>query len=185
MSFVPGKEESIFILYALEFETFSSIKNEDCPAYGLIVDFIQFLAMVDIRCYHDAYESFSTLTNSREFSRKVQLSAQEAKTVIVVCSEVLYTAFMECNAMVQMKYGKFRAESVLEIMVKSPKKFVPVFLAAECSVCTELRCERCYNLKDFERFMEETIAKGARDEKITEILKKPEFAELQDFVNHL
>ena len=136
--------------------------------------------MVNICCYHDAYDSFSTVTNSREFSSKVRLAVQKAKTVIVVCSEVLYTAFMEYDSMVQMKYGRFRAESILEIVVKSPKKFVPVFLATECPVCTELQCERSYNLKDFERLMEE-----AKEDKVADILKKPEYSELRDFVAHL
>ena len=164
----------------MELETYYNIKNEDCPAYNLIVDFIQFLSMVNISCYHDAYESFSTATSSREFSNKVRFAVQRAKTVVVVCSEVLYAAFMECDSMVQMKYGRFRAESILEIVVKSPKKFVPVFLASECSVCTELQGERSYNLRDFERFMEE-----ANEGKAAEILKKPEYSELQDFVARL
>ena len=155
----------IFILYGLELEPFHNVKYEDCPAYNLITDFVQFLATCGIHCYHDAFKSFSN--EPQDFPNKVETAVQEAKIVIVICSEVLNAVFTSDSdstatcTMVQMKYGRFNAQNILGIMKHNPEKFIPVHLAGGSPICEVLRGRKGYNLQEFESFRVKMRAEDA------------------------
>ena len=176
----------MFVLYALELDTFCNVSRADCPAYNLVTDFIKFLNCLNIHCYHDAFESLALA--SQDFAQRIEKAIQNSKVVIVVCSEVLHTAFNEAtrDIRVQMKFGKISPQSVRKLMSKSPEKFIPVTLAGQSLLpCRELQQQRCYGLQNFERFMD-TVGDDLCDGRITEVLKtEKRFSELQDFVKNL
>jgi len=176
----------VFVLYGLELDTFCNVTHADCPTYDLITDFIKFLNCLNIHCYHDAFESLAFA--SQDFAHRIEKAIQNSKVVIVVCSEVLHTAFNEAtrDVLVQMKFCKMSPQSVRKLMLKSPEKFIPVTLAGQSLLpCRELQHQRCYGLQNFERFMD-AVGDDLCDGRITELLKtEKRFSELQNFVKHL
>lgn len=154
----------IFILYALELETYQKIYREDYPTYSLVLDLTNVLYALDLPCYHDGSESF--LDDSIQgFSSKVNRAVREASAVVVLCSEVLYTAFRQAASgrkKAQMKFGRFSVFQVKKIMETSVGKFVPVTLTGgspTSSVCPELQGKRCFNLHNHEQFL--STARGS------------------------
>ena len=183
---VSGRHQ-VFVLYALELDTFCNVAHADCPAYNLVTDFIHFLKCLNINCYHDAFERLAL--DTQDFTRQIERAIQNSRIVIVVCSEVLYTAFNDstCDTLlVQMKFGKISVQSIRKLVIKSPEKFIPVVLAGLTSLpCKELQHQRCYSLQDFETLMD-TVRDGFHGDRISELLKsEKKFSELRDFVDRL
>lgn len=177
----------VFLLYALELDNFCDVAHADCPAYNLVIDFIQFLKYLNINCYHDAFERLTL--DAQDFTHQIEKAIQNSKVVIIVCSEVLHTAFNDstCDTLlVQMKFGKISLQSIRKLVIKSPEKFIPVALAGlTLPPCKELQHQRCYSLQDFETFMDK-LRDGFHEGGISELLKSEKrFSELQDFVDRL
>ena len=104
---------------------------------------------------------------------------KDSRVVIVICSEVLYTAFSSSSnssKLVQMKFGKFSLSRVKKVMMKSSKKFVPVTLTGSVSVCKELQENRCFHIQNYEEFML-SIKKSSST---GEALSDPAFSEIRD-----
>lgn len=176
---VPGTSD-VFILYGLELEKFRNIRKVDSPAHTLIMDFVHFLEILRISCSHDAHEDSSV--KLRSFTAKIEQRIMGAKVVIVVCSEVLYTASSKTTAstMVQMKFGRFNAQRILGCIAACPDKFVPVRLAGHPPAPQELEGRRQFNMKGFEALLQ-----LERRGNLEEALKKPELSEIKAFVQHI
>lgn len=170
----------VYIIYGLELNKYSGIEHEDYPAYEIITEFIHLLQVLGVSCHHDAVES---ITDSQDSCTSVEESVQDARMVIVVCSEVLHTAFAETseNALVRMKFGMFNARHILKLIIQSPMKFIPVVLAGDGEFCDELPSQRGYNLHSFHLFLQE-LEGTFSEEKIAEVLEREEFTELREFV---
>ena len=172
-----GKRQ-IFILYALELDTFRRVTREDYPTYSLVLDMANFLHTLNLPCLHDASETFQC-DSIQEFSSKVERAVKDSRVVIVICSEVLYTAFSSSSnssKLVQMKFGKFSLSRVKKVMMKSSKKFVPVTLTGSVSVFKELQENRCFHIQNYEEFML-SIKKSSST---GEALSDPAFSEIRD-----
>ena len=154
--FLSGtRRPPIFILYALELGTYQRIRREDYPTYTLVMDLTNILFALNLPCYHDGSESFQD-DSIQDFSSKVSRAVREAKAVVVMCSEVLSTAFRDAASgrrKAQMKFGKFSVSRVSKTMEVSPDKFVPVNLTGAGSVCSELQGMRYFNLQNHEQFL--------------------------------
>ena len=50
------KRPPIFILYALELDTFQKVSDEDYPAYSLVLDLANMLHALNLPCLHDGSE---------------------------------------------------------------------------------------------------------------------------------
>lgn len=175
-----GKTKSppIFILYALELETFNKVTLEDYPTYSLVLDLADLLYVLNLPCYHDGSEYFQN-DSMQDFSGKVKRAVEEVKAVIVICSEVLHTAFSNTQnhrEQAQMKYGKFDVSYVKGIMTKSTQKFVPVTLTGVSSICLELQSRQCFNLKNYDQFMS-CVKTSSNPE---EVLRDPSFSEIRE-----
>ena len=140
------------------------------------------LYTINVPCYHDASESFQC-DSMQEFSSKVERAVKEARIVIVICSEVLYTAFNSHSTspkLVQMKFGKFNLSRVKRVMSRSPPKFVPVTLTGSTSVCQELQDNQCFKLQNYEQFME-AVETSSSTGCMAEVLNDPAFSEIRNF----
>ena len=168
----------VYVLYALELEGFSSVANEDNPAYNLIVDFVQLLDALGIPCRYDAEKTSATDPDT------VENSVEDARLVVVVCSEVMQEALNSTakNTRVQMKFSKFDAQSIRTLMSKFPKKFIPVTLAGDSQVCDidTLCSQRLHDLRNFECFIRQL--NGDTQERALALLAKIEFRELNEFL---
>ena len=177
----PGKikKPSIFILYTLELETFQKVTQQDYPTYSLVLDMANLLHALNLPCYHDGSESFQN-DSIQDFSSKVSRAVTDAKAVIVICSEVLHTAFSGAwnnRKQAQMKFGKFNVSQVSKVMTKSTNKFVPVTLTGVSSVCSELQTVQCFNLKNYEQFMScMSVSLNHVD-----VQSDPHFSEIREF----
>ena len=114
----------------------------------------------------------------QEFSSKVIRAVRDSKAVVVICSEVLATAFggtaRTDRKQAQMKFGKFGVSKVSKIMMKSAEKFVPVTLTGANSICPELQKKRCFDLKNHGEFMSSARASLNR----ADVQSDPQFSEL-------
>ena len=171
------KKPPIFILYALELDTFQKVTTEDYPTYSLVLDTANLLSALNLPCYHDASEAFQC-DSIQEFPKKVERAVTDAKAVIVICSEVLYTAFGDSKTgskLAQMNFGKFSVLQVKEIMARSNAKFVPVTLTGSGSVCRDLQNSRYFNLQNYEQFMA-----SVKKPLTPEVLNDPAFSEIRE-----
>ena len=168
----------MYVLYALELEGFSSVANEDNPAYNLIVDFVQLLDALGIPCHYDAEQTSAADPDT------VENSVEEARLVVVVCSEVMREALNSTakNTRVQMKSSKFDAQSIRTLMSKFPEKFILVTLAGDSQECT-LRSQWCYDLRNFECFLRQLNGNADPQGRAVALLAQREFRELQVFVD--
>lgn len=166
----------IFILYALELETFDKVTLEDYPTYSLVLDLANLLLVLNLPCYHDGSEYFQN-DSMQDFSSKVQRAVEEAKAVIVVSSEVLQTVFSNAQNQAQMKYGKFDISHIKGVMTKSVRKFVPVTLTGVSSTCLELQSRQCFNLRNYEQFMSCVKTPSSTP---GEVLSDPSFSEIRE-----
>ncbi len=167
----------VFILYGLELDKFRSVRKVNSPAHSLIMDLVSFLEALKIPCGHDAHVSSSLKV--RSFSAEIEQRVERAKVVIVVCSEVLCTAFSKASSSstVQMKFGRFRVQRIRGCIAGCPSKFVPVVLAGHPPVFRELGGQKQFNVEGFVSLL--------RLENVEEALKRPELSELYAFVQHL
>ena len=170
---------SIFILYTLELETFQKVAQQNYPTYSLVLDMANLLYALNLPCYHDGSESFQN-DSMQDFSSKVSRAVKEAKAVIVICSEVLHTAFSGAQnngEKAQMKFGKFDISQVNKVMTKLTNKFVPVSLTGASSVCSELQTVRCFNLQNYDQFMSCVNVSSNH----VEVQSDPRFSEIREF----
>ena len=170
-----AKRPSIFILYTLELETFQKVAQQDYPTYSLVLDMANLLYALNLPCYHNGSESFQN-DSIQDFSSKVNRAVKEAKAVIVICSEVLHTAFNN-GKKAQMKFGKFCVSQVSKVMTLSTSKFVPVTLTGTGSVCSELQTVRCFDLQNYEQFMSCVSVSSNH----VEVQSDPRFSEIREF----
>jgi len=170
----------MYVLYALELESFSNVSNEDNPAYNLVVDFVQLLGALDIPCRYDAEQISANDPDT------VEKSVEEAQLVVVVCSEVMREALNSTakSTVVQTKFSKFGAQGIRILMSEFPEKFIPVMLAGDARVCKvgALRSQRCYDLRNFEHFLQELNGNADTQGRAVALLAKRKFRELQEFV---
>ena len=118
----------------------------------------------------------------------MEQALREAKAVVVLCSEVLHTALTAPQQVkhVQMQYGQFITENILQLLADSPEKIVPVFLAGTAPLCPELSKGRSFALQQFQGFMRGVRVDGeCTGDRVGLRMQKQGFTELQDFVNHV
>ena len=172
------KRPPIFILYALELDNFQKVIGEDYPTYSLVLDLVKMFYLLNIPCFHDGSECFQN-DSIQDFSCKIERALKDSKAVVVICSEVLSTAFNDAahsgRRQAQMKFGKFNVSKVSKYMMKSTDKFVPVTLTGVSSVCSELQNNRCFDLKNHGQFMVSIKTSS-------NVRSDPEFSEINELV---
>ena len=183
--FLSGiRRPPIFILYALELGNFHKIRREDYPTYSLVLELTNVLYALDLPCYHDGSDSFQN-DSIQDFPSKVYRAVREAKAVVVLCSEVLSTAFREAKnnkRKAQMKFGVFSVLRVKKIMDMCAGKFVPVTLTGASSVCLELQGKHCFNLHNYVQFL--STARGSVNS-VGVQNNEPQFSEFRELAMEL
>ena len=184
MFFTGIRRPPIFILYALELATYQKIRREDYPTYSLVLDLTNILYALDLPCYHDGSDSFQN-DSIEAFSSKVSRAVRDAKAVVVVCSEVLTTAFHEAKRKrrnAQMKFGEFSVVRVKKVMEMFRGNFVPVILTGGSSVSPELQGKRCFDLHNYQQFL--LTARGSVNS-VSVQSKDPQFSEFAELALEL
>ena len=137
-----------------------------------MLDLVKILHLLNLPCFYDGSECFQN-DSIQDFSCKVERALKDCKGVVVLCSEVLSTAFNDAThsgtKQAQMKFGKFNVSRVSKYMMKSTDKFVPVTLTGLSSVCTELKNNHCFDLKDYEKFIKTSSNVRKNDSSFSEI----------------
>ena len=151
-----------------------------------MLDLTNVLHALNFPCYHDGSEAFQ-YDSIQDFSSKVSRAVREAKAVIVVCSEVLFTVFRDTaggGEKAQMKFGKFSVSRVSKTMAVSSGKFFPVTMTGVCSSCIHpLQDKRCFDLHNHEEFL--VAARGSSNSAASVWRTNPQFSEFSELANKL
>ncbi len=144
------KEVDVYILYGLELGVYADLSDQDFPAYDQVVELAGKLGDIGILCCYDGGN-----TGEEECGVMAEEAIKAAKRVLLITSEVLYSAFAAAHhctsgVVVQMRFSTFTVQTVQSLIAEAPDRFIPVSLAGSSRVIGELRSQRVYNLQKLE-----------------------------------